>query len=66
MRLNRRRIRMPSNWQRVHTCLLIESGVYIMESVYLENLAPESLFVATPSKIASTTDSMRDPVAVVS
>jgi hypothetical protein len=57
---------MPSNSQRVHTCLLIESGVYIMESLYLENLAPESAFVAMPIKFACTTDSRLDAVAVVS
>jgi kynurenine formamidase len=40
-----------------------------MESIYLENLARERayefLFVALPIKIAGTTGSMIDPVAVV-
>ena len=60
---------MPSNPQPVHTHLLIEQGFYIMESIYLENLARERvyefLFVALPIKIAGTTGSMIDPVAVV-
>jgi kynurenine formamidase len=60
---------VPSNPQPVHTHLLIEQGIYIMESIYLENLARERayefLFVALPIKIAGTTGSMIDPVAVV-
>jgi kynurenine formamidase len=60
---------VPSNPQPVHTHLLIEHGIYIMESIYLENLARERayefLFVALPIKIAGTTGSMIDPVAVV-
>jgi kynurenine formamidase len=60
---------MPSNPQPVHTQLLIEHGIYIMESIYLENLARERayefLFVALPIKIVGTTGSMIDPVAVV-
>jgi len=58
----------PSNPQPVHTELLIDHGIYIMESVYLEHLAREReyefLFVALPTKIAGTTGSMIDPVAV--
>jgi kynurenine formamidase len=58
----------PSNPQPVHTELLIDNGVYIMESVYLEYLARERvyefLFVALPTKIVGTTGSMIDPVAV--
>jgi kynurenine formamidase len=60
---------VPSNPQPVHTHLLIEHGVYIMESLYLEHLARERvhefLFVALPTKIVGTTGSMVDPVAVV-
>jgi kynurenine formamidase len=60
---------MPSNPQPVHTQLLIEHGIYIMESIYLENLARERayefLFVALPIKIVGTTGSMIDPVAVM-
>lgn len=60
---------IPSNPQPVHTHLLIEHGIYIMESVYLENLAREQayefLFVALPIKVVGTTGSMIDPVAVV-
>ena len=45
----------PSNPQPVHTLLLIEKGIYIMESLYLEELVrdgvSEFLFVALPVKI---------------
>jgi kynurenine formamidase len=59
----------PSNPQPVHTLLLIENGVYIMESLDLEELARERvhefLFVALPLKIKGATGSMIDPVAVI-
>jgi kynurenine formamidase len=59
----------PANPQPVHTRLLIESGVYILESLDLEQLARdgvyEFLFVALPLKIAGATGSMLDPLAVV-
>jgi kynurenine formamidase len=59
----------PANPQPVHTLLLIEHGVYIMESLDLEELAGdgvhEFLFVALPLKIRGATGSMIDPVAVV-
>lgn len=59
----------PSNPQPVHTHLLIESGIYIVESVYLESLAAaeiyEFLFMALPVKIAGATGSMVDPLAIV-
>jgi kynurenine formamidase len=57
------------NPQPVHTLLLIENGVYIMESLDLEALARERihefLFVALPVKIRGATGSMVDPVAVI-
>lgn len=57
------------NPQPVHTLLLIENGIYIMESLDLEALARERvhefLFVALPVKIRGATGSMVDPVAVV-
>jgi kynurenine formamidase len=57
------------NPQPVHTAMLIESGVYIMESLDLEELARqriyEFLFIALPVKIRGATGSMIDPVAVV-
>jgi kynurenine formamidase len=57
------------NPQPVHTALLIENGVYIMESLDMEELARqrvyEFLFVALPVKIKGATGSMVDPVAVV-
>jgi kynurenine formamidase len=57
------------NPQPVHTLLLIENGIYIMESLDLEELARqrvyEFLFVALPVKIRGATGSMVDPVAVV-
>jgi kynurenine formamidase len=59
----------PANPQPVHTRLLIERGIYIMESLDLEGLAAdgvhEFLFVALPLKIAGATGSMLDPLAVV-
>jgi kynurenine formamidase len=59
----------PSNPQPVHTLLLIERGIYIMESLDLEELAAagarEFLFVALPLRIRGATGSMIDPVAVV-
>lgn len=59
----------PSNPQPVHTLLLIENGIYLFESLYLEELARdevyEFLFVALPLKIRGATGSMVDPLAVV-
>jgi kynurenine formamidase len=59
----------PSNPQPVHTLLLIERGIYIMESLDLEELARagarEFLFVALPLRIRGATGSMIDPVAVI-
>jgi kynurenine formamidase len=59
----------PANPQPVHSRLLIDNGVYIMESLDLEQLAAdrvyEFLFVALPLKIAGATGSMLDPLAVV-
>ncbi len=59
----------PANPQPVHTRLLIEHGVYLMESVYLEEIARdgvyEFLFVALPLKIRGATGSMIDPLAMV-
>jgi kynurenine formamidase len=57
------------NPQPVHTLLLIQNGIYIMESLDLEELARqrvyEFLFVALPLKIRGATGSMVDPVAVL-
>ena len=59
---------MPANPQPVHTLLLIDRGIYIMEGLYLEQLAAagirEFLFVALPLAIRGATGSMIDPVAV--
>lgn len=59
----------PHNPQPVHTYLLIERGIYLMESIYLEELARdrvrEFLFVALPLKIDGATGSMLDPLAVI-
>ena len=59
----------PRNPQPVHTLLLIERGIYILESLDLEELARdgvrEFLFVALPLKITGATGSMVDPIAVV-
>lgn len=58
----------PSNPQPVHTRLLIEHGIYLMESLFLEELGAASitefLFIALPLKIKGATGSMIDPVAV--
>jgi len=57
------------NPQPVHTLLLIENGIYLMESLDLEELARdkvyEFLFVALPLKIRGATGSMIDPLAIV-
>lgn len=57
------------NPQPVHTLLLIDNGIYLMESLDLEGLARERiyefLFVALPLKIRGATGSMVDPVAVI-
>jgi kynurenine formamidase len=57
------------NPQPVHTLLLIDNAIYLMESLDLEELARqrvyEFLFVALPLKIRGATGSMVDPVAVV-
>jgi kynurenine formamidase len=59
----------PANPQPVHTLLLIENGIYLMESLDLEALARdrvyEFLFVALPLKIRGATGSMVDPLAIV-
>lgn len=56
------------NPQPVHNALLIENGVYILESVDLEEIARrkvyEFCFVALPLKIRGATGSMVDPVAI--
>jgi kynurenine formamidase len=60
---------VPSNPQPVHTRLLVEAGIYLMESLDLEQLAAdhvyEFLFIALPLKITGATGSMLDPLAVV-
>ena len=57
------------NPQPVHTLLLIEHGIYLMEGLDLEELARrgiyEFLFVALPLKIRGATASMVDPIAVI-
>jgi len=58
----------PANPQPVHTLLLIERGIYIMEGLDLEAVAAEGirefLFVALPLAIRGATGSMIDPVAI--
>ena len=58
----------PANPQPVHTLLLIERGIYIMEGLDLEAIAAagmrEFLFVALPLAIRGATGSMIDPVAI--
>jgi kynurenine formamidase len=59
---------VPANPQPVHTLLLIERGIYILESLDLEEIAraglTEFLFVALPLSIRGATGSMLDPVAI--
>jgi kynurenine formamidase len=58
----------PANPQPVHTLLLIEHGIYLLESLDLEKIAAagvrEFLFVALPLAIRGATGSMVDPVAI--
>jgi kynurenine formamidase len=58
----------PNNPHAVHTILLVESGVYIMEMVNMEEIARdkiyEFLFVALPCKIRGATGSLIRPIAV--
>ncbi len=57
------------NPQPVHKHLLIDHGVYLMESLDLEELARERVyefaFIALPLKIRGATASMVDPVAAI-
>jgi kynurenine formamidase len=57
------------NPQPVHKHLLIDNGIYLMESLDLEELATEKLyefaFIALPLKIRGATASMVDPVAAI-
>jgi kynurenine formamidase len=60
---------LPANPQPVHTHLLIERGIYLMESLDLEQIAADRVyefcFVALPLKIRGATGSMIDPLAAV-
>src|SRR3990170_4304013 len=55
----------PANPQPVHTKLLIENGIYLLESVYLEEIARdkvyEFLFVMLPVKIRGAPGGQRAP-----
>jgi kynurenine formamidase len=57
------------NPQPVHKHLLIDHGVYLMESLDLEELARQRIhefaFIALPLKIRGATASMIDPVAAI-
>ena len=59
----------PPNPQPVHTKLLIENGIYLLESIYLEEIAREKVyefaFIMLPLKIEGATGSMVDPLAVI-
>lgn len=59
----------PGNPMPVHALLLVECGIYIMEMLFLEELARDRrlvfLFVALPLAIKGATASMIDPIAVV-
>ena len=49
--------------------MLIENGIYLLESIFLEEIAREQvyefLFVMLPLKIRGATGSMVDPLAMV-
>ena len=57
------------NPQPVHTLLLIDNGIYLLESLDLEELARQKVyefaFIALPLKIRGATASMVDPVAAI-
>jgi kynurenine formamidase len=59
----------PANPQPVHTHLLIERGIYLLESLDLEQIATDRVyefcFVALPLKIRGATGSMIDPLAAI-
>jgi kynurenine formamidase len=59
----------PTNPQPVHTHLLIENGIYLMESLDLEEIAADGVrefcFIALPLRIRGATGSMVDPAAVI-
>jgi kynurenine formamidase len=59
----------PTNPQPVHSYLLVERGILLLELVYLEGLAADRvssfLFIALPTKIKGATGAFIDPIAVV-
>ncbi len=59
----------PTNPHPVHTYLLIEKGIYMIEWLDLEGLAKdkiyEFLFIALPVKFRGGTGGLVDPVAVI-
>jgi kynurenine formamidase len=59
----------PNNPHAVHTILLVENGVYIIEMARMEELAAdkayEFMFVALPLQIRGATGSMIRPIAIV-
>src|SRR5581483_1622939 len=59
----------PQNPHIGHTILLVEQAIYIIEMLYLEDLAAdkqyEFAFVALPLKIRGATGSMIRPIALV-
>ena len=56
-----------SQYERID--LLIENGIYLLESIYLEEIAREKVyefaFIMLPLKIKGATGSMVDPLAVI-
>lgn len=59
---------VPGNPHPVHERLLVDSGVHILENIYLEELsaagAQEFLFLALPPKISGATGGMVRPMAI--
>lgn len=59
----------PNNPHAVHTILLVEAGVYIVEMANMEQLAADRIyefaFIALPLQIRGATGSMIRPIAIV-
>lgn len=59
----------PNNPHAVHTILLVEAGVYIVEMANMEQLAADQVyefaFIALPCKLRGATGSMIRPIAIV-
>jgi kynurenine formamidase len=59
----------PTNPHPVHLEFLVREGIYVMEMVYLEELAAdrvfEFLFICLPPRIRGATGAFIRPIAVI-